>query len=61
MRIETERGSDGRWEAAVLDLPGDIACWGYGDTEEEARIRATEAARELLCECGYRDAAGESV
>ncbi len=33
MRIETERETDGRWIAEVMDIPGSMS---YGETEAEA-------------------------
>jgi predicted RNase H-like HicB family nuclease len=38
-RVETERETDGRWLAEVIDLPGAMA---YGKTRDEA-VAAVEA------------------
>jgi len=45
--IETEKEVDGRWIAEICDLPGVLA---YGDTEDEAMVRAEALALRVLAE-----------
>jgi predicted RNase H-like HicB family nuclease len=45
MKIEFEREDDGRWIAAVPDLPGVMV---YGETRNEARQRVTVLAMRVL-------------
>ncbi len=39
--IETERETDGRWIAEVIELPGVLA---YGETQDQARIKVQALA-----------------
>jgi len=39
--IETERETDGRWIAEVVDIPGVLA---YGETEDETEANARALA-----------------
>jgi predicted RNase H-like HicB family nuclease len=55
MRIEIEREADGRFIAEVPDLPGAMA---YGETEAEARRKATTVALRIIAD---RLEAGEAV
>ena len=43
--IETEKETDGRWIAEVLELPGVMA---YGKTQEEARANVESLALNVL-------------
>lgn len=45
LRIEVEREDDGRWLAAIPELPGVMA---YGDTEQVAITKVRALAREVL-------------
>jgi len=45
--IETERETDGRWIAEVLELPGVMT---YGSTKEEAQARVESLALNVLFE-----------
>jgi predicted RNase H-like HicB family nuclease len=45
--IETEREEDGRWIGEVPDLPGVLA---YGETEAEARVKATALALHVIAD-----------
>ena len=47
LRIESEREEDGRWLAAVPELPGVMA---YGSTEEEASRRVKSIALQILAD-----------
>jgi predicted RNase H-like HicB family nuclease len=47
LRIETERENDGCWLAEVPALPGVLS---YGDTDHEARSRATALALRVIAE-----------
>lgn len=47
LRIETERETDGRWIGEVPALPGVLA---YGQTEAEARTRATALALRVIAD-----------
>ena len=47
LRIEIEREADGRWIAEAPQLPGVLA---YGDTEDEARTRATALAFRVIAD-----------
>lgn len=53
--VETERETDGRWIAAVAELPGVLA---YGATRDEAVARAMALALRVLAD---RLEHGESV
>jgi predicted RNase H-like HicB family nuclease len=46
-KIETERETDGRWIAEVLELPGVMA---YGATENEAILAAQTLALRVLAD-----------
>ena len=46
-RIETERETDGRWIAEVIDVPGVLA---YGTTEKEAIASAQALALRVLAD-----------
>ncbi len=46
-RIEIERETDGRWLAAVPELPGVMA---YGATQEEAVRKAKVVALQILAD-----------
>ena len=49
--IEHEQEEDGRWLAAVSELPGVLA---YGATAEEAMAKAEVLALRVIAEClGY--------
>jgi predicted RNase H-like HicB family nuclease len=45
LKIELDRENDGRWLAAVVDLPGVMA---YGTTPEEASVAAEKIALRIL-------------
>jgi len=45
LKIEIEREDDGRWLAAVVDLPGVMA---YGKTPHEASSAAEKLALEVI-------------
>ncbi|MDE2165635.1 MAG: type II toxin-antitoxin system HicB family antitoxin [Alphaproteobacteria bacterium] len=47
LRIETEREADGRWVGEVPALPGVLA---YGQSEAEARIKATALALRVIAD-----------
>jgi predicted RNase H-like HicB family nuclease len=47
LRIEIEREEDGRWLAAVPELPGVMA---YGDSSEEATRKAKTVALQILAD-----------
>ena len=47
LRIETEREEDGRWLAEVPALPGVLS---YGETDAEARAKATALALRVIAE-----------
>ncbi len=47
LTFETERESDGRWIAEVLELPGVMA---YGATESETICKAEALALRVLAE-----------
>jgi predicted RNase H-like HicB family nuclease len=55
LKIEVEREADGRWIGESPDLPGVLA---YGDTEAEARLKATALALRVIAD---RIEHGESV
>ena len=46
-KVETEREADGRWIAAVPELPGVLA---YGPTREEAIRKAQALSLHVLAE-----------
>jgi len=46
-RIETERETDGRWIAEIIDVPGVMA---YGATEKEAVALAQALALRVLAD-----------
>ncbi len=45
--IETERETDGRWIAEVIELPGVLA---YGETQDQARIKVQALAFRVITE-----------
>jgi len=47
LRVEIEREEDGRWLAAVPDLPGVMA---YGTSQEEASRKAKSIALQILAD-----------
>jgi len=47
LRIETEREDDGRWLAEVPALPGVLS---YGESDTEARAKATALALRVIAE-----------
>lgn len=47
LRIETEREDDGRWLAEVPALPGVMT---YGESDIEARAKATALALRVIAE-----------
>ena len=47
MTVETERESDGRWLAEVIDIPGAMQ---YGQTREQAVARAEALALRVMAE-----------
>jgi predicted RNase H-like HicB family nuclease len=47
-KIETERETDGRWIAEIVDVPGVMA---YGATEKEAMASAQALALRVLADC----------
>ncbi len=47
MTVETERESDGRWLAEVIEIPGAMQ---YGQTREEAVARAQALALRVMAE-----------
>lgn len=47
LSLECERETDGRWLAEVPQLPGVLS---YGDTPEEAMVRAEVLALRVLAE-----------
>ena len=46
-KIETERETDGRWIAEIVDMPGVMA---YGATEKEAMASAQALALRVLAD-----------
>lgn len=46
-KVETERETDGRWIAEIIDLPGVLA---YGSTEREAVASAQALALRVLAD-----------
>ena len=46
-KIETERETDGRWIAEIVDMPGVVA---YGATEKEAMASAQALAPRVLAD-----------
>ena len=46
-RVETERESDGRWIAEIVEVPGVLA---YGATEKEAVASAQALALRVLAD-----------
>ncbi len=46
-RVETERESDGRWIAEIVEVPGVLA---YGTTEKEAVASAQALALRVLAD-----------
>lgn len=46
-KIETERETDGRWIAEIVDVPGVMA---YGATENEAKASAQALALRVLAD-----------
>jgi len=49
-KIETERETDRRWIAEIVDVPGVMA---YGATEKEARASAQALALRTLADRTY--------
>jgi predicted RNase H-like HicB family nuclease len=47
LRIEIDQEEDGRWIAEVPDLPGVLV---YGQTEVEARTKATALALHVIAD-----------
>ena len=47
MTVETERETDGRWLAEVIEIPGVMQ---YGQTREEAIIRAQALALRVIAD-----------
>ncbi|HDR90794.1 MAG TPA: type II toxin-antitoxin system HicB family antitoxin [candidate division Zixibacteria bacterium] len=47
MKIEIERGEDGRWIAEIPDLPGVMA---YGKTKEEAISRVEALSLRVMAD-----------
>ena len=47
LRVELEQEDDGRWIAEVVGLPGVLA---YGQTREEALIRAEALALRVIAD-----------
>ena len=47
LTLETERETDGRWIAEIVQLPGVLA---YGDSREEAVARAEALALRVLAD-----------
>ncbi len=45
--IETERETDGRWIAEIVDIPGVLA---YGASEEEAKAKAYALALRVIAD-----------
>ena len=46
-KIETERKTDGRWIAEIVEVPGVMA---YGATEKEAMVSAQALALRVLAD-----------
>ncbi len=46
-RVEIEKEEDGRWIAAVVDLPGVLA---YGSTPEEAKAKVQALALRVIAD-----------
>jgi predicted RNase H-like HicB family nuclease len=51
MEIDFDLEEDGRWIAEAVGLPGVLA---YGVTQEEARLKAEELARQVILEKSLR-------
>jgi len=47
LMLETERETDGRWIAEIVQLPGALA---YGDSREEAVAKAEALALRILAD-----------
>ena len=47
LTIETERETDGRWIAEVMEIPGAMA---YGETREDALAKAQALALRVIAE-----------
>jgi predicted RNase H-like HicB family nuclease len=47
-KIETERETDGRWIAEIVDMPGILA---YGKSEEIAKANAYAPALRVIADC----------
>ena len=47
LKIEIEQEEDGRWIGEVPDLPGVLV---YGDSQAEARIKATALALRVIAD-----------
>ncbi|MDR3726677.1 MAG: type II toxin-antitoxin system HicB family antitoxin [Terracidiphilus sp.] len=47
LEIDFEQEVDGRWIAEAVNLPGVLA---YGFTQDEARVKAEELARQVVSE-----------
>ena len=47
LTIETERETDGRWIAEVMEIPGAMA---YGETREDAAAKARALALRVIAE-----------
>jgi predicted RNase H-like HicB family nuclease len=51
MEIDFDLEEDGRWIVEAVGLPGVLA---YGATQEEARLKAEELARQVILEKASR-------
>ena len=51
MEIDFDIEEDGRWIAEAAGLPGVLV---YGATQEEARLKAEELARQVILEKAFR-------
>jgi predicted RNase H-like HicB family nuclease len=50
-KVQFEREQDGRWIAAIEDLPGVLA---YGSTKQEARQKVETLARQVMAAQGIK-------
>jgi len=57
-KIETERETDGRWLAEVVELPGTVA---YGSTKGEAVPRVQALALRVVADRLEHDEAGHEL
>jgi predicted RNase H-like HicB family nuclease len=57
-KIETERETDGRWLAEVVELPGTVA---YGSTKGEAVARVQALALRVVADRLEHDEAGHEL